>query len=275
MSRSTRIFLAGLIAVCAITFESRAADGPPLTPELRETPKGTPFAVIEAAKRPAPTLLVCAKDALSTLTEDPYGHTGALLHAEGWNVIALDLPCHGADVREGERPQLDGWRDRVERGENIVTPWQARVNDVLAHLVDAGIAQPDRFVAEGTSRGGYMACQAAAANPAIRAVAAYAPVTDLLALREFEGLESNALARELALINTADALAARPLWLTIGSQDTRVGTDKAIEFARSLTAAADKAQQPAQVTLHILPTPGHSSTNEDHERAAAWILGLK
>ncbi|MBI2425292.1 MAG: prolyl oligopeptidase family serine peptidase [Candidatus Hydrogenedentes bacterium] len=255
--------------------EPAAPAGSARAPEMRSTPGGAAFALIEAAVLPAPTLLVCAKDAISTLSVDPYRHTGTLLHAEGWNVIALDLPCHGADQREGERPELEGWRDRVERGENIVTPWQARVNDVLKYLVNAGMAEPNRFVADGTSRGGYMACQAAAGNPAIRAVAAYGPVTNLMGLREFEGMENSPLVRELALTTIAPALAERPIWITIGSQDTRVGTDYAIAFARSVTAAADQKGQDARLMLRVTPTKGHSSTNEDHAEAAQWIRGLE
>lgn len=253
----------------------RETASPSGTPEMRATPNGTSFALIQAARVPAPTLLVCALDAETTLTRDPYGHTGGVLHPKGWNVIALDLPCHGTDQRDGEPAQLDGWRYRVERGENIVTGWRRRVDDVLAYLVDAGIAEPGAFVAEGTSRGGYMACQAAAGNPAIRAVAAYSPVTDLRALREFDGMDDNTLAQQLSLVNVADALADRPLWIVIGSQDTRVGTGDAIAFARRVTAVAGESNQDGKVTLHVMPTKGHSSTNAAHDEAAAWIRSLE
>jgi pimeloyl-ACP methyl ester carboxylesterase len=239
---------------------------------VRGTLGGTAFSIIEAETIPAPTLLVCALDAETTLTKDPYAHTGKVLQPLGWNVIAVDLPCHGTDQREGEPAQLEGWRYRVERGENIVSDWQRRVNEVIAHLIETGIAEPDRFIADGTSRGGYMACQAAAGNPAIRAVAAYSPVTDLRGLCEFDGMENDALTEQLSLVHAADALADRPLWIMIGSQDTRVGTDHAIAFARSVVAIADERKQDGKVTLHVMPTKGHSSTNEWHDDAVAWML---
>lgn len=263
-------------AMLAIAFIAHAEDAtaPATMLEWRTTANGTAFAIIPSATIPAPTLLVCALDAESTLKKDPYGHTGALLHPQGWNVIALDLPCHGADQRDGEPAQLDGWRYRVEHGENILTDWRRRVDDVLAHLVQAGIAQPDRFVAEGTSRGGYMACQAAAGNPAIRAVAAYSPVTDLRGLSEFDGMADDALTAQLSLVNAAGDLADRPVWIMIGSQDTRVGTDHAIEFARRIAAVADERKVDAKATLHVMPTKGHSSSNEWHNEAAEWILSL-
>jgi dienelactone hydrolase len=244
------------------------------TLETRTTANGNAFAIIQSATVPAPTLLVCAMDAESTLRNDPYGHTGAVLNPQGWNVIALDLPCHGTEQREGEPAQLAGWRYRVERGENIVTDWRRRVDEVLAHLVETGIAEPNRFVVEGTSRGGYMACQAAAGNPAIRAIAVYSPVTDLRGLSEFDGMADDALTAQLSLVNVAGDLVDRPVWIMIGSQDIRVGTGHAIEFARRIAAVADERVVDAKATLHVMPTKGHSSTNEWHNEAAAWILSL-
>ncbi|MCC6490874.1 MAG: prolyl oligopeptidase family serine peptidase [Candidatus Hydrogenedentes bacterium] len=242
------------------------------TLEVSTTPAGTSFAILPAAKRPAPTLLVCATTAEETLTHEMYGSSPRILHGKGWNVVALDLPCHGADHREGERQQLEGWRDRVENGENIVTDWQRRVNDVLDHLIASGVADPERIYAEGTSRGGYMACQAAAANPKIRAVAAYAPVTELPALREFEGLDADPLTRQLDLQNSAAALCNRPLWIIIGNADDRVGTDRAVAFSRRLAAAAQEQGLTPDVTLQVVPVPGHGSRIEWHDAAIAWML---
>ena len=62
----------------------------------------------------------------------------------------------------------------------------------------------------------------------VKCVAAFAPVTDLLALREFRGMEKHAATRSLAIINYADKLAGRPIWLCIGNQDDRVDTDKCL-----------------------------------------------
>lgn len=270
MNSKYRFLFAVLLSGCV----SQTAVGQS-APVMRTTPGGVAFALIQAETLPAPTLLLCALDAETTLTKDPYAHTGKVLHPMGWNVIAIDLPCHGTDQREGEPAQLEGWRYRVEHGENIVTDWRRRVDDVLAHLVQAGISQPGRFVAEGTSRGGYMACQAVAGNPAIRAVAAYSPVTDLRGLREFDGMENDALTEQLSLVHAADALVDRPLWIMIGSQDARVGTDRAVAFARRVVAVADERKQDGKVTLHVMPTKGHSSTNEWHDEAAAWMLSLE
>jgi pimeloyl-ACP methyl ester carboxylesterase len=241
-------------------------------PKSLHTPAGTAFALLAATSLPAPTLLVCAGGAEETLTHEIYGRTGRHLQAQGWNVISLDLPCHGADQREGEPEGLAGWRARIEKGENFVADWCRRVDDVLGYLVEQGIADPAGLMADGTSRGGFLACHAAAANPRLRAVAAFAPVTDLLTLREFAGMENDPLTQQLTLVNQADALADRAVWIIIGNDDERVGTDQAMELSRRLVRAAVERGLEPQVTLHVLPVPGHTSKPEWHDLAAAWIL---
>jgi len=235
------------------------------------TASGTRYGLMQPSHSAASTLLLLAGPAGDALTIGPYCRAGMLLHQQGWNVVSLDLPCHGADRRPGEPEGLSGWAARLAAGEDIAADFQRRVNDVLAHLAASGLADPGRLAAAGTSRGGFMAFHAAAGNPGIRAVAGFAPVTDLLALSEFRGLETNPLANRLALVNAADALADRAAWITIGGQDERVSTEKAIAFARALSAASQKRLLACDVTLRILATPGHASFPDWHDDAAAWL----
>lgn len=243
-----------------------------MKPLINHTPAGTEFAILPPhAGGGAPLLLLFAMAGADSLIIEPYCRIGHLLHAQGWNVVSLDLPCHGADQREGELPELQGWAARTRAQENILIPFQRRVNEVVFHLVQNGTADPARIAAAGTSRGGYMAIQAAASNPSIRAVAAFAPVTDLLALSEFSGQEDNPLAQQLNLVHAAAALADRALWITIGGTDDRVDTDRVIAFARALTHASQEQQIASNVTLHILPEPGHCSFLQWHTEAAGWF----
>jgi ribosomal protein S5 len=96
-------------------------------------------------------------------------------------------------------------------------------------------------------------------------------VTDLTALSEFAGLKSNALALHLALVNVAGKLADRAAWITIGDQDGRVGTERAIAFAKALTQAAGEKKVKARVDLHVVPVPGHTSLQAWHDQAATWF----
>jgi pimeloyl-ACP methyl ester carboxylesterase len=235
------------------------------------SPAGTAYVLLPPHDGPAPTLFLFAWAGADTLMQEPYCLLGRHLHAQGWNVVSLDLPCHGADCRPEEPKEIVGWAHRTATGEDFVAPFQAQVADVLAHLLATGRADPERIAAAGTSRGGYLAAQAAASCPQIRAVAGFGPVTDLRALTEFQGQDENPLLHRLALAQQVEALADRALWLIIGNHDTRVGTEQAIAFARGVTQAAVQRDLAPLVTLHVLATPGHASFPAWHAEAAAWL----
>jgi acetyl esterase/lipase len=248
------------------------SDKPEFLVKKMTTDAGTVFAMLPPHDgAPAPTLLLFAMAGPATLTTMPYSRVGQLLHAQGWNVVSIDLPCHGADRRTGEPEELAGWAARTAKGEDIVVTFQRQVNDVVAYLIAKNVADPDRIAAAGTSRGGFMVFQAAAGNPRLRAVAAFSPVTDLIALSEFSGLKSNALAMQLSLVNAAGKLADRAAWITIGDQDGRVGTERSIAFAKALTQAAGEKKVKARVDLHVVPVPGHTSLQAWHDQAATWF----
>ncbi len=246
-----------------------------MEPMTRTTADGTAFALLPPhdGGRAATLLLFAIADTDSLATE-PYCRLGRLLHARGWNVVSLDLPCHGADRRKGEPAELLGWAARILRGEDIVAAFRRRVDAVVDHLVATGLADPSRMAAAGTSRGGFMAFHAAAGNPRIRAVAAFSPVTDLAALSEFAVLQNNPLVRRLALVQAADTLFGRTAWITIGDADERVGTDKAVAFANALTAANKARGLEGGITLRVLSTPGHQSFPQWHDEAAEWFARL-
>jgi len=237
---------------------------------MLKTHAGTTYYMLPApADGPLPTLLLFAMGGGDTLVTEPYCDVGRLLTGRGWNVVSLDLPCHGDDAPADEVNALTCWATRIGNGEDIAAEFTARVNDVVAHIVDVGIADPQRIAVAGTSRGGFMAFHAAAANPTIRAVAAFAPVTDLIALSEFAGLDDNDLVKRLALKQRANAFVSKLTWITIGNSDERVGTDRVIEFSRSITSV--RGDGPAQTTLLVLPAPGHTSLPEWHDWAAGWL----
>lgn len=237
------------------------------------TATGTTFSMFPPNNDgPAPTLLLLAAAGIDTILNESYCRVGQLLHALGWTILSLDLPCHGDDHRLGEPEELDGWASRVAAGENIITTFQHRVNDVLNHLIATGITDTAHIATVGISRGAFMAFHAAAGNAQIRAVAGLSPVTDLRALKEFAGQESNPLVQRLALLNTAVALSDRAVWITIGNADERVGTANAVAFARALANTKPKSNPLAgNVELHVLPTPGHYSFPEWHDDASIWL----
>jgi dienelactone hydrolase len=236
------------------------------------TPAGVRFALMgEKKAKPAPTLFVLANAAEETLKHATYNHSGLLLAEKGVLCVALDVPGHGKDVRPGELGGLDAWRSRLEKGDPWLADFTKRASAVLDHLIKEGYTDAEKVAVCGTSRGGFLALHWAAADSRVGAAAAFAPVTDLLVLREFHGMEKHAATKALDLREHAGKLAGRPIWVCIGNNDERVGTDQVIGFTRKVVAASLAAKKPAPVELHVMPTAGHSVHDTAYDEAAAWL----
>ncbi|MCA9427769.1 MAG: prolyl oligopeptidase family serine peptidase [Candidatus Omnitrophica bacterium] len=238
-----------------------------------ETPEGVRFGIWgKDPTYPAPVLFVFSSTIQESL-EDPYfRQCGNALSDQGYLCVSLDLPGQGREKRKTEPGGLAAWRHRSDQGEDFVTPFVEKAKSALDHLIESGYADPDRIAVCGTSRGGFMALQFAAAEPRIRATATFAPVTALEKLREFEGASNPVLVTDLSLAAKAEALAGRSLWIIIGDRDDRVGTDHAIAFARHVTQASLAQEKPADVTLIVQPEPkGHTTPQGAPELAAKWI----
>jgi len=225
---------------------------------------------------PAPVLVILANSIEGTLGEEHYLQAGRTLGdpraVEPFLCVSIDLPCHGQERRPGEPPELGGWRHRLEQGEDPVADTATRLANVLDHLVAGGRVNPGRIAIIGTSRGGFMALQVAAREPRIACAVAYAPVTELSALREFRGAESLPAVSAAALREQAGRLAGRPVWITIGANDDRVGTDKAIAFAAAVHAAAVAKIVPDRLSLTIDgERAGHTTPPAAAAQSADWI----
>jgi dienelactone hydrolase len=242
--------------------------------QVLKTPGGVSYGIWgEKPTAPAPTLIILASTVEGTLGDPYYRRAGNILAEQGYLCVSIDLPCHGSEHRANEPPQLEGWRYRAEHNEDFVAGFNKRLSEVLDDLIAQKYSDPARIAICGTSRGGFMSLQFAAHEPRIRCVAAYAPVTDLAALREFHGAEANAMVQSLDVRKQAEKLAGRPVWLIIGDQDERVSTDKAIDLARQITRASLQLKLASQVDLHVIAEPrGHTTPNGAIEGSAAWIL---
>ena len=142
-------------------------------------------------RNPAPTLFVFAGGIETSLTHPIYSQACRILKQKGALCVSLDLPSHGEDIRPGEPEGLKGWRYRVDQGEDPMKDLVIQASAVLDSLIAEGLTDPKHVLASGTSRGGYAALRLTAHDQRVGAVAAFAPVTDLRALSEFEGLKGN------------------------------------------------------------------------------------
>lgn len=224
-------------------------------------------------KYPAPTLLVFSASIENSLGDPYYRQCGNLLAEQGFLCVSVDLPGHGKDHQKGEPGGLATWRVRSDQGKDFVAPFTEHVRGVLDHLTEAGFTDVRRIAACGTSRGGFMALQAAAADVRIRATAAFSPVTTLTTLREFHGVTNPEYVDTLTLNAKAGQLVGRSLWLVIGDRDERVGSDDTIAFARLITKLSIEKSKLADVTLIVKPEPkGHTTPAGSPDLAANWIM---
>lgn len=278
-----------LILVAAVLLMAQAklpADEPPPLPpvQMLKTASGIPFAILgEKPTAPAPTLFVLGADMRNSLIGVDVNHIGRLLIPKGYLCASLDIPCHGTDTRAGEKSgDLAAWKDRIVKGENIVTHFNEQFAKVLDELIAEGYTDKSQVAVCGTSRGGFFAFHAGAADPRVRQVIAFAPVTHLPALAEFAGAEKNELALSLSPIHVASRLVGKPLWIVIGNQDLRVSTDDCLALALEVVKQSKGKVNPIPVELRLIGTIGHrlhavptheyGQLSAPHEDAARWLL---
>jgi dienelactone hydrolase len=257
----------------SISFTSAVGQTTDYAIQRSKTSSGVKYGLWGKAKtKPAPVLFVLASTIDSTLGDPYYRQCGNELAELGYLCVSIDLPCHGTRSREGESPGLSGWSQRAAMQDDFVAENNSRLSDVLGHLIETRVADPDRVAACGTSRGGLLAIHFAAQDERVKCVAGFAPVTDLAALSEFRSIKDEPFVSKLSLFHQADKLAGRPVWIVIGDQDERVGTDRVVAFASHLTHVAGKEKLKSRVELHVMPEPrGHTTPKGSAERAAVWI----
>ena len=238
-----------------------------------KTPAGVEYSTWARTKvRPAPTLFILSSTAKETLGNRYYRQCGNQLAERGFVCVSVDLPCHGKQQRKSEPGGLAGWSARAAKQQDFVAESNARLSAVLDHLIKSGVSDPARIAVCGTSRGGFLAIHFAAHDKRVGCAAAFAPVTALQALREFHKIRDLPFVRTLALSKQVNRLAGRSIWIVIGDQDERVGTDRAIKLARELTKVSRAKKLTSQVVLQVQPEPrGHTTPVGSPESAAKWI----
>lgn len=165
--------------------------------------------------------------------------------SDGFDVVSFDLPCHGADCRSGEPGQLDGWRYRLERGEDLFGNLLKECQQKLG-LRNAIIG--------GVSRGAFAAMQLSIKDPRFSRIVALSPVTDLLALDEFRGFEGDPIP-----LNVTE-LSRRKMFVSIEAHDSRVSTDSTIALVQATNS-----------TFFLEDGSEHTVTSRMKDRARRWI----
>ncbi|MFN7921230.1 MAG: prolyl oligopeptidase family serine peptidase [Bryobacteraceae bacterium] len=239
--------------------------------QVERTSNGIRFGYLGAKPAaPRPTVLFLGSAVEDGLTQPHFLQGAETLGGEVLSVT-LDLPGHGESRQAGEPAGLDAWRHRLDRNLALTSDLTARARELLDHLIANRFTDPARIAAFGTSRGGFMAFHLAAVDPRVRLVAAFAPVTNLLVLREFHEMKEPERARAIAANTLAGSICDRGVWMIIGSTDDRVGTDDAIAFSQRFIESARAHGLRPNLELHVERTEGHRVPDGSYRRAAQWL----
>ena len=125
----------------------------------------------------------------------------------------------------------------------------------------------------GPSRGGVCAVHLRASGSRVRTVVCVSPVTNLRALREFDGSTAKQT-RPYDASSLASKLVGRRIWISIGNADPRVSTDDCMATVRTFVQAAAKASRgkPVPIELVVGPSLGHSAIKDAYRLAGEFVL---
>ncbi|MEZ4865062.1 MAG: hypothetical protein R3C14_27350 [Caldilineaceae bacterium] len=203
--------------------------------------------------------------------EEPQAIPAHLFAAAGHAVVSFDLPNHGAQINHFGQG-IAGFCAAFCAGTDPFAQFIEQAQAVIHACLAQGIGQGG-IVACGVSRAGYCALRLAAAEPRIRAVAALAPVTDWRRLQEFAAVRDQPTVAALALEHWAAQLAGQALYVAIGHDDARVGSDACVRFVlRLLEARAAQRDQLPALQFHLVDAPGHTLADPWRRAGAEFLL---
>ncbi len=239
-----------------------------LTPDLEVAHIGPP---LEKGRQNA--VIYFALSAQESLDLDPYNQPAVFLARQGIRVFSLNLPFHGPNLNAINA--IDAWANAFNEGKDPLTPFIDQALFALNALIKKGLVFAEKIGFMGLSRGGLIASLVATQFPTVKAITAFAPMTELTFAKEFQSLQENKLIQSFNLINHVDTLYDKTIRFYIGNRDVRVGTDKCFHLTQLLaeTAFQKGIRSPA---IEMMMTPsighmGHGTSKEIFEAGARWI----
>jgi hypothetical protein len=227
------------------------------------------------AESPA-VLLTFAMTCQEALHTPPQDEAAKVFVAAGHRAVSFDLPEHGARIAPGQQGGISGMCAAVLEGKDPFEQFVREGRAAVDACLQRKLAAPGRIFVCGVSRGGYCALRLAAADARIGGVAGLAPVTDWRVVREFAAAKARPEVAALTLDNYVAQLAGRPVYLAIGNQDRRVGTDCCVRLANCLFAEqARQGLEHGSTCLHVVDdSPGHSLNLRWRHDGAEFLLRL-
>jgi predicted esterase len=205
----------------------------------------------------------------------PYCQPATLLADAPLRVFSLTIPGHEPGLNKLQAMQY--WADHMAQGEYVLEEFFEKAIQAILWLVEQKLVDPQKLSVGGLSRGGFIATHLAARSSLIETVLGFAPLTELMQLKEFTTHPSlQRRASELDLCHLIDRLThVRSFRFYIGTLDTRVGTDACYHFIRRLAEKGyEKHARHQKIELRLCPSIGHQGHGTDPHtfvEGAAWI----
>lgn len=240
-------------------------------------PEKTPISFLGpgAEAGPLPAFLYFALSAEESLELHPYNQPALHVASEQIRVFSFTIPGH--EPGQNKHHAMQYWADQMLEGDYILKNFFNKIKLSIDWLIDNEWILPEKIASGGLSRGGFIATHVAAIEPRIRSLLAFAPLTELMLLKEFaEHPDLQRRVEELDLLHLVDSLThVRNVRLFIGNRDTRVGTDACYRFMRRLVEKGyEKSARHQKIELLISQSIGHNghgTSPEIFEKGSLWI----
>lgn len=222
-----------------------------------------------------PAFFYFALSGEESLELHPYSQPATLLGESSLRVFSFTIPGHGPGFNKFHAIQY--WVDQMEAGEYLLETFFEKTVSAIEWLIEQQIVNPEKMAVGGLSRGAFVATHIAAKQPLIHTVLGFAPLTQLMELKEFsEKPQLERRAKELDLSHLVDQLThIRNFRFYIGNNDTRVGTDPCYHFIRHLAKKGhEKRARHQHVELfitHSVGHHGHGTAPHIFKEGTTWI----
>lgn len=220
-----------------------------------------------------PAFFYFSLSAQDSLCLDPFNQPVAFLKGEPIRVFSMTLPAHGDSY--DKMKAIEAWADAYRKGEDPLESFLVQAEENVRYLIGQGLIDTQALATGGLSRGGLLASLLAVRIHEVNTVLAFAPVTDLLKLRSFQGMDPSSAAGKKDLKRFAEVLVNKNIRFYMTNRDVRVNTDACFECIRAIAEIAHKKRQRKTSADLILSKAvgqdGHGTVPEVFYDGAQWL----
>lgn len=211
-----------------------------------------------------------AAGGVETLVDMPFATPVIPCIENDVRVFSLDIPFHGKT--KNHNLAIQQWYEELLLGHDpLTTFFEDTTKSILQIVNNSRICSS--FGLMGLSRGAFIALHLAKRIEQSCPVVGFAPLIDLFGLEETKKL---LIKKELSLFHDVDLLCKKPIRLSIGNNDTRVGTKNAFLFLEKIVEkSVAQSVRSCQIELYIHPSighKGHGTSTETFYEGTQWLL---